>query len=376
MQPDVVIVGGGIVGVACAATLARTGQCVVLLERGTIGGGSTRAGGGMLSLQTKRAGAHLRLARRSMSLLREFGDRRAEEIGLRWSGGLTLARDEEEVAALGERAALLREAGVEAELLDAAAARETEPALSPAVRGALRCAEDGQVDPALFCRALAAAAREAGAEVREGTPVFGLTTEGERVTGVECSTGRLDTGAVVIAAGAWSAELARPLGIAWPIVPRRGLLLRSRLGPARVRHLLLDAEYCAAKTVPAAVAFSFSLQPAWDGRLLLGGSRLFVGFDTGTQPEEAAELRRRGEELLPFLEETSFAETSVGFRPWTPDGLPLVGPGPLDGLWVAAGHEGDGVTLALATAEILAAQMAGEAAGEDAAALEPGRLGG
>lgn len=366
-----VIVGAGIIGAACAAALAKAGLRVRVLERGRTGGGTTAAGGGMLSLATKSPGAALRLARRSLASTVAIGEQR--EIGLRRGGSLTLARGAADAAQLAERARLLVGEGVEARLLKGEQARAAEPCLSAAVAGALHCPGDAQVDPALLCAALLAEARAAGAVVEEGEEVIAIAASDGRVTAVRTAGGTIAAERVLIAAGAWSAALLAPFDPRWRdwLLPRAGALLRSDPEPPLARHLLLEAGYFAGKRADNE-SVSFTLQQTWDGRLLLGGWRAFRGFDPGDAP--AAAIRARGGEFVPSLARARFAATSVGLRPWTPDGLPLVGPVGPEGLWVAAGHEGDGVAMAAVTGEIVAAGMTGGGATEDAVALRPARL--
>src|SRR6185369_16711945 len=140
--PDLIVVGGGIVGLLCAEALARAGRRVLLLERGRVGSGCTGAGGGVLSLQTKRPGPHLRLAQRSMALLAAREAELGPASGLRWCGSLTLARTPEEWAHLAARAELLRAAGVDVTLVSAHELRSLEPGLAPELCGASWCPGD------------------------------------------------------------------------------------------------------------------------------------------------------------------------------------------------------------------------------------------
>jgi len=376
-HPDVLIIGAGIIGVTCAEALARAGARVVLLDRRRALQGCTAAGGGMLTLQTKAPGAAMRLARRSMTLIREAAQRYETEIGLRWCGSMILARTPAEVAHLQARATDLRAAGVEVELLDASEARAAEPELAPAVLAGSRCDTDGQVDPALFGPAALDAALRCGAQLREETDVTEIAVARGRVLGVRTSDGIIESGAVVVAAGAWSTNLLTPIDPAWEarIVPRRGVLLRSDRQPPLARPLLLEASYYPQKSAGRGEARAFSLQQLWDGRLLLGGTRSFAGFgDALPTDAERGRILARAAGFLPALAAVPFPAASAGLRPWTPDGLPLVGPTTIDGLYLAAGHEGDGVTMAAVTAEIIAALITGGDQPFDAAALDPARL--
>lgn len=373
--PDVIVIGAGVVGAACAEALAVAGLRVLVLERGGVAGGTTGAGGGMLTLLTKRPGPHLRLARRSHDLLAALEPVLIEQIELRWCGGLMLARTEDEPAELAARAEALRAAGLPVELLDPAAARLLVPGLSTGITEALYSPADGQVDPVRYCAATIERAAARGAVLREGVEVEAILGR-ERVRGVRTPEGDLEAGAVVVAAGVWSGALLAGVDSDWAerIVPRRGVLLRSPPHRQLAGPLLLEAGYYAAKTVPLLETIAFSLQQAADGRLLLGGSRSFASFDLrDPTPTERETILKRGAGFLPELRAVPFDQTTVGLRPWTPDGLPYVGPVGPEGLWIAAGHEGDGVVLAAVTAEILAARFLGRPIDDDAMALDPAR---
>jgi glycine/D-amino acid oxidase-like deaminating enzyme len=353
----VVVIGAGAVGAACASALARRG-CPVRVF-GDPARSTTAVSGGHLLLQSKRPGPSLDLARRSLELLALFAAGREEELLYRQRGSLVLARSEEEAQALRAHWERLREAGVPVEWLDGDASRELEPALSPSVLAASFCPLDAQVHPALLAAAWLQDAVEHRAVVASGARVESFVQSRGTVCGVVAGGVEYPASAVVIAAGPWSGEVAALAGVRLEIRPRRGILLRGHSGRPLASRPLLGAAYLAAKFGEEACGIGFSFQQGADGECVLGGSREFTGFSTEGIEPVAEQIRAAGAASLPALREVEWTRRDVGFRPWTPSGAPSVGPSGVPGLYLACGHEGDGITLAAATAERIAALIAG-----------------
>ncbi len=357
---DVIVIGSGAVGAACAAALARAKRRVRVLSHP--GRGTTAVSGGHLLLQSKRPGPALDLARRSLELLAEFAQGREEELLYRQTGSLILAIDPDEVDALHAHHQALTAAGVPVQWLTGNAARALEPEISPEVIAASYCPLDAQVHPALLAGAWLTEALQHGASMTSGAPVESFITSGGKVCGVVAGGVEYEASAVVLAAGVWSGELATMVGAEVEIRPRRGVLLRGNPGRALTHRPLLGAEYLCAKFSADPQSIAFSLQqhpstaeePETAGECLLGGSRSFVDFSQDGIEPEVERIRECGARYLPALAEVAWEETTVGFRPWTPDGLPRIGPSKVPGLYLACGHEGDGITLAAATAEQIA----------------------
>lgn len=357
----VAVIGAGVVGAACASALARAGHRVLVLARRDRS--TTAVSGGHLSLASKAPGPVLELARRSLERTDAFARGREAALGYRKTGGLLLAIAPAEEASLREHAGRLAAAGVPVEWLSGREARSRWPGLSPDLRAAAFCPADGWIDPVALAEAWLDDARRHGAEALDDAPVEGFRLEGERVAGVVARGAILPAEAVVLAAGPWSAELARQAGIDTGIVPRRGVLLRARI-PAEWRGRapelpLLGADYLHAKhgAGEATVAFSFYADP--DGRWTLGGSREFVGFSTAGVEAVAERIRDTAARYLPAARDAPWERPVVGFRSWTPDGLPRLGASGRPGLFLACGFEGDGVALAAAAAERVVEAVSG-----------------
>jgi sarcosine oxidase subunit beta len=240
------------------------------------------------------------------------------------------------------------------EWLDGGGARLLEPAVSPEVIAASFCPSDAQVHPGALAAAWLQDAVAQGAAVVSGVLVDSFIMYRGAVRGVVASGTAFPAEAVVLAAGPWSGELAAMAGASVGVRPRRGVLLRGHSERVLASRPLLGASYLAAKFSddPHAVAFSFQQHP--DGTCILGGTREFAGFSTEGLDEAAARILECAGRYLAALREVAWAKPVAGFRPWTPDGLPRIGPSGVPGLYLACGHEGDGVTLAAATAEKIA----------------------
>jgi glycine/D-amino acid oxidase-like deaminating enzyme len=349
------VIGAGAVGAACASALARAGHQVRVLSHP--GRSTTAVSGGHLLLQSKRPGPMLDLARHSLHLLAEFAAGREEELEYRQRGSLLLAASEEEIPPLRTQYDALAASGLPVEWLDGAATRALEPALSPGVVAASFCPLDAQVNPALLASAWLQDAMAHGTAVTSGASVEGFVTSRGGVCGVVAGGAEVPASAVVLAAGPWSGELAAMAGAAVSIRPRRGVLLHGRTDPPLTTRPLLGAGYLAAKFSDDPRGIGFSFQQGPDGACVLGGSREFVEFSAEGIEALREPILDCGTRYLPAVRELEWT-MDAGFRPWTPDGLPRIGACEVSGLYLACGHEGDGITLAAATAEQIAAAIA------------------
>jgi glycine oxidase len=378
---DVAVVGGGAIGLAAAWRARQRGLSVLVLERGEIGADCASAvAAGMLAPVSEAeygeaAQSVLELGLRSArmwpafaaELLRESG----EGVGLCRAGTLVVARDDDEARELTRRLELRRSLGLDTRRLLPSAARELEPALAPTVRLALEAPDDHSVDPRRLLVALRRACVRAGVQVREHAPVSALVRAGAgdrapvvdgdpasaadgAVSGVALADGeRVRAERVVIAAGARSGELA---GLApherVPVRPVKGQILRLRdpAGPGLLeRTVRFHGGY---------------LVPRGDGRYVLGATVEERGFDTQPTVGGVHELVRHARELVPGVLELQIEELSVGFRPATPDNVPAIGPGAVEGLVWATGHHRNGILLTPLTAELVADALTGMPLGQ------------
>jgi glycine oxidase len=356
---DAIFVGGGVIGLACAWRAAQRGARVAVLERAEPPAGATRVAAGMLAPVGELAFGEPELLEMTLAAARLYPDFVAEleavtgeASGYARQGALHIALDRDEAAELRRVHDLQRSLGLEAEWLPPRRCRALEPGLTPSFNGGVHAPGEAAVDPRALTRALLAALAAAGAEVRTGTDVVAGVFEGERLAGVRTAAGEeLRAEAVVLAAGAWSGraewlpEHARP-----PVRPVKGQVveLRSR-----------DDDPPCGRIVASERVY---LVPRPDGRLIVGATSEEQGFDTAVTAGGVHELLREAYRLLPDIAEMELIDSMAGLRPGTPDNLPLIGAGAIDGLILATGHYRNGILLAPLTAETIADLLAGDGA--------------
>ncbi|MCC8452163.1 NAD(P)/FAD-dependent oxidoreductase [Streptomyces rochei] len=380
MTLKVVVVGGGVVGAACAFHAASAGLDVTVVDRGPVGAGTTSRGEGNVLLSDKEPGPELDLARLSRALWDEAGDELGADLfELEPKGGLVVARTDEGLAALGVFAARQARAGVRVEPVDRV--RELEPHLAPGLPGGVHYPQDAQVQPVRAAVALLDAAVRRGARTRTAEVAAAVTGRDGALTGVRTAAGDvLPADAVVNAAGTWGGEVGRRLGAPVEVLPRRGFVLVTEPLPPMVRHKVYSADYVAGvASSDAGLETSCVVEGTRGGTVLIGASRERVGFDTRLNPAVVTRLAAQACRLFPFLRGTHLIRTYRGFRPYCPDHLPVVGPDPrAPGVVHACGHEGAGIGLAPATGALVTAHLLGRPwRGADPAAhtaLLPDRL--
>ena len=363
---EVAVVGAGIVGAAVARELAVRGAGVVLLDAGEVSGGTTGLGEGNVLCSDKDAGPELELAVLGRAAYDELEATYGRRARIRRKGALVVHRGEAGLAAEPARIERLRAAGVECELLEPAQARALEPALAPNLLGATWVPGDLQCDPRAIARAMA---EEPGVRVRTQTRVEALAADR-----VETAAGTLRADHVVLAAGPWSAALARSAGLDLPLEPRKGQLVRLA-GRLDVRHKVVDGSYLAAVAAPTAgLQISTVVETTYDGAVLVGSSRERRGFDTSVDAAVTARLFDAAASVVPGVAALRPDAAWAGLRPWLPDGLPALGRS-RTGVWVATGHEGAGIGLGPISGELLAAALSGERPALDLAPFDPDRFG-
>jgi glycine/D-amino acid oxidase-like deaminating enzyme len=384
----VVIIGAGMVGAATAAALAATGRRVLVVDRRGPLGGTTAAGEGNILLSDKLPGPELTLALRSAALWRSLAAEvtdagGAEEAGPEFEfeakGGVVVAHDQAQLAALRALGRQQAAAGVEVTALDPGGLREAEPRIAAGLAGGAFYPQDSQVQPMQAALALLGRARRAGAQMIGGADVLALERGPDgAAAGLVTSRGRVATPVVVNAAGPWSGEVADRLGTSVPVRPRRGrILVTEPLTAAVIRHKVYEADYVGAVVSDsAALQCSAVVEGTASGTVLVGSSRDAAGFSMAPDPAALAEMARRAVRLFPFLAGVRAIRSYTGFRPASPDHLPVIGAdAEVPGLFHATGHEGAGIGLAPATAELITALVAGTAPPVDPAPFTPARFG-
>jgi D-hydroxyproline dehydrogenase subunit beta len=350
---DVVIVGAGIVGAACARELSREKFEVVVVDREGIGAGATSAGMGHL-VAMDDSEEQFALTRYSQILWRELAPGLPASVEYEACGTVWVAQDAEEMAEVGRKQAYYAQRGVPSEVLDSQGLREAEPELRRPLPGGLRVASDAVVYPPCAAAFFCAEAKEAGAQFLLGKTVTALSSG--RVALADGTT--LTAQVLVNAAG----ESAQKLTPGLPIRPRKGHLVITDRYPGTIRHQLVELGYLKSAHQSAADSVAFNVQPRATGQLLVGSSRQYGRGDRTPEPGVVSRMLRRAFEYLPCLERASAIRVWTGFRAATPDKLPLVGPWPRDPtVFLAAGHEGLGITTSLGTAKLVCDSLVGRA---------------
>jgi glycine oxidase len=363
---DVVVIGAGVQGCAVALRLAQAGKDVVVLERSIPGAEASSAAGGILSpgVEAVEPGPFYDLCRASLAryeaLARELEATTGIAVGYRGGGTLEVALDDDHARLLAARAERLERRGLPAEVLDGDAVRALEPGVSPRARGGLLFPGEASVDPRPLSRALYAAAHAAGARFRTGQ-VLRIAYEGGRAAGVEHEAGRIEAGAVVLAAGAWSALV------------EGSHLPRGAVRPVRGQIALLDTR----PRLLSRVVFSDKgyVVPRADGRVLCGSTMEEVGFEKAVTAGGLVGVLALAIEIAPALAAAPVLETWSNFRPASPDGWPVLGPAAVPGLFYATGHTRNGILLTPITADAVAAAVLGRPPPFDLSPFSPARLG-
>lgn len=379
---DVVVIGAGAVGAACAYFLARDGFSVHVVERGQIASGTSGACEGNVLVSDKEAGPELDLALYSLGVWN--GD--LAEFGELWEfdpkGGFVAAATPAGAAALRDLGVRQRAAGVEAVDVAAADVHTYEPHITDGLTAAAYYPQDAQVQPMLLTAHLLRLARGHGAGVSTGVTVTGLSVDprsgtGERrVTAVRTSRGTISCDQVVNATGTWAGELAAMAGVEVPVLPRRGFVLVTEPLPRTIHHKVYAAEYVAStQSSDGALQTSTVIEGTRAGTILIGSSRERVGFDRTVSLPAMREIATKALALFPALARTRILRCYHGFRPYCPDHLPVIGHDTrAPGLWHAGGHEGAGIGLSAGTAKLLAQSMAGLRTDLDLTPFAPARF--
>ena len=355
---DAVIIGAGVIGASIAFHLTRRGIKPLVIEKSDPAAGSSGACDGLVFMQSKKPGLHLKLALESRGRFEGLFATLGKSIEFKNPGGMCLIESEAELAAMRLFVTEQRASGLDVELIDGGEARRREPCLSEKVIAATFSALDSQVNPYALTFAFLRAAKSAGARILMREKVRGFEVIGGRIRAVITDNRKIGTPLVINAAGALAAEVGHLAGLEIPIKPRRGQIVVTASIAPLLRHCLISAQYVAVKFKPelaAAGGMGFSLEQADSGNILIGSTREFVGFDRRTTFDGIRTIASRIAPVIPALKRVPVIRTFGGLRPYTPDGLPILGKvAGLEGFIMAAGHEGDGIALSPITGELIA----------------------
>ncbi len=368
---DTVIIGGGIIGAATAYYLTKAGKKVVVLDRGGIGEGTSSACDGCVFLQTKKPGLPLKMAMASADLYEGLEEELGYPIQFRRPGGLILIETEEMREVMEKVVEQQTAQGMEVEFLTGAQTKAVEPLVTDKIAGSVHSPLDGDVSPIHATRAFIKKTADLGGEIRTGTPVIGFVIKDGVLEGVETPEGVIRTRHAVIASGVWSAMVGELAGIHIPIRPRRGHLLVTEAVQRTLGKEISDARYIATKHDPSLIeqatdptfrlGVSLSMEQTANGNFLIGSNREFAGYDTNVRFDILKAICEYSSRFVPAIRNLNIIRTFVGMRPFCEDGMPIIGPVPsVKGLFIAAGHEGDGIALAPITGRTMAEMICGQ----------------
>ncbi|MER7665666.1 glycine oxidase ThiO [Streptomyces sp. NPDC096193] len=371
---DVLVVGGGIIGLVTAWRAAQRGLAVTVADPEP-GGGAAQVAAGMLAAVTELhygeqtlLALNVASAQRYPAFVAELEEASGQGVGYRACGTLAVALDADDRAHLRELHALQRRSGLASEWLTGRECRRLEPMLAPGVRGGLRVDGDHQVDPRRLASALVTACERAGVVFRHGWAER-LTVTGDRAAGVVLADGEeLTADQVVLAGGSLSGRLQGvPADVLPPVRPVKGQVLRLTVPSAYAPFL--------SRTVRAVVRGSdVYLVPRENGELVVGATSEELGWDTTVTAGGVYELLRDAHELVPGITELPLTETRAGLRPASPDNAPLLGPTALPGLHLATGHHRNGVLLTPVTGDVMAAALVSGSLPDEARPFTPRRF--
>jgi len=348
---DVAVVGAGLVGASCAWECVRAGLKVAIIEAGLPGGGATAANMGQLLIEDGSE-AEFRLTQYSVRLWNALRPELPPEVEFDTVGSIWIASGEAEMQACERQHRSYAQRGVPATVLDGTTLARMEPNLRPSLAGGLLTPEDVVIYPPPACRFLVDRARALGARLFRDRPARRLEP-----SGVLLSDGSRVTARTMVNAAGTASPLLSP-GV--PVRPRKGQLAITDRYPGWVHHQLVEMGYVESAMSEATDSIAFNLQPRRSGQLLIGSSRQLGHDDPAIDPAYMRSMLARALEFAPGLEQLSVVRTWAGFRPATPDHLPLIGPWPSQaGVYLATGHDGLGITESLATGRLIADQVVG-----------------
>jgi glycine oxidase len=346
MARDVIVIGGGVIGCSIAWRVAQAGLKVTVIERGRVGCEASRAAAGMLTPQggAESGGPFFDLCLRSRAMYREFGREVTEASGIdieyKDEGTLFVVLEGEDQEERTRWASWQLEAGLPLEHLSADEVHKIEPAVTQSATRAIFLPEEHQVENRRLMDALEVAIRRARVELIEGSDVTAITTDQGKVTGVLCGSERLTANLVVVAAGTWSSQLLEPLGLNVRIIPALGQMIAVRGRACRIDRVVHSSKVY--------------VVPRRDGRILIGATVEYAGFQRGVTVKGISYLLSAATEIVPSLEGCEILETWSGLRPDTVDHLPILGASGIDNLILATGHFRNGILLAPLTATLIA----------------------
>lgn len=385
-QYDVVIIGGGITGLSIAYYLTSAKKKVLLLERKEFGAGASSACDDMIFLQSKKPGIMLTLALESLDLYHQLEKELPFPLDLETRGGMVLIEKQEQLPIMTEFVRQQKELGLKVDILEKKEFKKYQPHVSPHVLAATYSPMDSQVNPLKVMRSLAVVAHGKGLQSKKGTAVTSIDFIKDYNWKTKTEDGQEFCSEFVInAAGAWGSHIAELIGLHIPIRPKRGQIAVTEQIPCLGKTNIWSSDYIAMKLKPELaqnrknilneLGIGLAMSQTSDGNYFIGGTREFVGFDTSTTFQALHLVIQEASRFLPILKNVHIIRSFAGLRPASPDGKPFIGSVPqYPGFLMAAGHEGDGISLAPVTGKIITYMVTGQTIPLNLDELSPTRL--
>ncbi|NLZ52624.1 MAG: FAD-binding oxidoreductase, partial [Thermoanaerobacteraceae bacterium] len=371
---DVVIIGGGVIGCSIAYQLAKRGIPTHVIEKDDIAMGTSGACDKAVLLQSKNPGIHLELALKSVKMFPELQKSLDTDIEFLNHGGMIAIQNEKQWQVMEEFVERQKKVGLDVKLLDKKEARALQPALADDIVGSTYSPMDAEANPIYLSLGLYRGAKKLGAKFSLKTAVKNIKLEKGRIKSAETDNGEILCKYVVNATGVYAPTIGAMVGLKIPIVPRRGQIIVTEPVAQLVHGDLNCARYITAKFKPellgtgemARLGIGLSLGQTANGNLLIGGTREFVGFNKNTTHRALKAVLKHAVSIVPALKNIHIIRSFSGLRPFTPDGLPILGEVPeVPGFIMAAGHEGDGIALSAITGRIISDVIADGKASDD-----------
>lgn len=366
MTADIIVIGGGIIGSSITYYLAKRGKKVIQLEKKYLTSGASGACDQMVIPQSKAPNEHLKLALYSVELYKRLSQELDTDLEYVQKGALILIENCKELEIMEGIVKKQNALGLPSEIISVKDAVKLQPGLNPnAIVAAVYSDVDGEVNPFKTTLAYSDKAARLGAVIKNGCPATGILRQNGKIKGVTTPEGSFYAETVVNAAGAWASVLNGLEELSIPIRPRRGQIFITEAVPEFVKKGTLNARYIVAKHHPemlrednsagSRLGVGISLTQSRKGNVLFGSTREFSGYHTENTYEGLREVLANAVHLVPGLKNLNIIRTMAGLRPYSPDSKPLIGyVKELKGLFMAAGHEGDGICLAPATGKMAA----------------------
>ncbi len=361
---DVIIIGGGIMGNSIAWQLSKRGKKVVILEKSDVASGAAGATDGVVGYHTKKPGPQLDLAVKSIEMFENLSAELGFDIEFhKNAGGMQPVEDKEQFDMLAALVEEQKKSGVDIKMISAEEAYEIEPALARDIYGALYSPTGAKVNPIALTMGFSKAAKALGTVVSTKTEVSEFIIENNKILGVKTNKGDFFAEIFVNSSGAWAGEIAKLAKLDLPIKPRKGqLAVTEPIAPfmtATVQCALYNIIKFRPETIEDEAVLklgsSLSIEQTEDGSMIIGGTREFEDYQGENTFEAIEVMMKRATRFFPVLKDVSIVRFFSGFRPYTPDGLPLLGKiDKYENFYMAAGHEGDGIALSPITGKLIA----------------------